>query len=79
MTMQWWTSKTHCIQALAKRLEWHETKVLQEPVLKDNGKVQKKCKLEAQSQDQSFYPQALFKKFHKLKLILNAKEIKNCC
>lgn len=58
MTMQWCTSKTHCTQA---RLEWHVTKVPQKPVLKDNGKVKKKRKLEAQSQDQSFYPQALSK------------------
>jgi hypothetical protein len=42
----------------------------------DNGKVKKKHKLESQSQDQSFYPQALSKKFHKEKIILNAKEIK---
>ncbi len=65
MTMQWCTFKTHCIQALAKRLEWHVTKVPQKPVLKDNGKVKKKRKLEAQSQDQSFFPQALSKNFHK--------------
>jgi hypothetical protein len=46
---------------------------------KRQWKGSEKRKLKAQSQDQSFYPQALSKNFHKRKIILNAKEIKNCC
>ncbi len=38
MTMQWCTSKTYCIQALAKRLESHVTKVPQKPVFKRQWK-----------------------------------------